>query len=347
MISQIFTDLPPGELEMMANAIAFDSGTFTQQVQEDGNLTLFAEFPGDPPPEPSPAPGQAFPWMPIAREELGTTEGPGDARISDYFRTTSLGPQPSSVPWCSAFVNFCVEGSGNIGTHSALARSWLTWGQNSANLLPGCVVVLSRGSPALGHVGFFVGEDSQGSIRLLGGNQHNSVNISSFPKANILGRRIPGGSGPPSNLPAPSNRPSAGLDFDQIPVQRRSMAMHIIDRFAAEGFSRVQQVAALANAKAESGLDPRARRTTSREDSVGLFQLNRKNGRGTGHTPEDLMDPDVNIGITIRAVNNIDQFKSATSLQAAVEAFVQFFEIPADIPGETTTRLQIAHDIMG
>ena len=34
------------DLAMMANAIAVDNGTFTQQTQEDGNLTLFAEFPG-------------------------------------------------------------------------------------------------------------------------------------------------------------------------------------------------------------------------------------------------------------------------------------------------------------
>jgi len=125
--------------------------------------------------------------MPIARDEIGVAEGQGDPRISQYFATATLGPQPSSVPWCSAFVNFCVTRGGATGTNSALARSWLSWGQNAASLLPGCIVVLSRGSPALGHVGLYVGDDGQGSIRLLGGNQHNSVNISSFPKANNLG----------------------------------------------------------------------------------------------------------------------------------------------------------------
>src|SRR5437868_6612273 len=46
MITRIFTDVPPDDLAMMANAIAVDNGTFTQQTQEDGNLTLFAEFRG-------------------------------------------------------------------------------------------------------------------------------------------------------------------------------------------------------------------------------------------------------------------------------------------------------------
>ena len=271
MITRIFTDVPPDDLAMMANAIAVDNGTFTQQTQEDGNLTLFAEFPGNPPPEQQPGPGaQQFPWMPIARDEIGVAEGQGDPRISQYFATTTLGPQPSSVPWCSAFVNFCVTRGGATGTNSALARSWLSWGQNAASLLPGCIVVLSRGSPALGHVGLYVGDDGQGSIRLLGGNQHNSVNISSFPKANILGRRVPSSAARVAAPPAPSANPGSGFNLDEIPAQRRAMAMHVIDSFAAAGFSKVQQAAALADAFAESKLDPRARLTTAREDSVGL-----------------------------------------------------------------------------
>ena len=127
MITRIFTDVPPDDLAMMANAIAVDNGTFTQQTQEDGNLTLFAEFPGNPRPEQQPGPGaQQFPWMPIARDEIGVAEGQGDPRISQYFATATLGPQPSSVPWCSAFVNFCVTRGGATGTNSALARSWLS-----------------------------------------------------------------------------------------------------------------------------------------------------------------------------------------------------------------------------
>jgi uncharacterized protein (TIGR02594 family) len=347
MITRIFTDVPPDDLAMMANAIAVDNGTFTQQTQEDGNLTLFAEFPGDPPPEQRPPPGtREFPWMPIAREQIGVSEGAGDARISQYFATTTLGPQPSSVPWCSAFVNFCVERSGGTATNSALARSWLSWGQNSAGLSPGCVVVLSRGSPALGHVGFYVGDDGQGSIRLLGGNQHNSVNISSFPKANILGRRIPGSAARVAAPPAPSANPGGGFNLDGIPAQRRSMAMHIIDAFAAQGFGKVQQATALANAVAESGLDPRNRNTTPPEDSVGLFQLNRNGGEGAGHTVEELMDPDANIALVIAAVKKIDAFGTAASLRDAVDAFVRFFERPRDIPGEVAARLETAQRLM-
>jgi uncharacterized protein (TIGR02594 family) len=126
--------------------------------------------------------------MAIAQAELGVTEG-GNPRITEYFATTTLGPQPDSVPWCSAFVNFCVTRSGNSGTNSALARSWTNWGVNSDQLVPGCIVVIARGGPTTGHVGFYAGRDSKGDIQLLGGNQHDSVNISSFPRATILGQR--------------------------------------------------------------------------------------------------------------------------------------------------------------
>ena len=331
---------------MAANAIAFDNGTFTQEVQEDGNFTLFAVFPGDPPPEQQPAPGQGFPWMPIARGELGVAEGAADARITEYFRTTSLGPEPSSVPWCSAFVNFCVERGGLIGTNSALARSWLTWGQDAGDFLPGCIVVGSRGSPALGHVGFYIGDDGQGSILVLGGNQHNSVNVSKFPKANVLGRRVPGAGAQTAAPPAPSETAGGGFNLDQIPGQRRAMARHIIDVFAAQGFGRVQQATALANAFVESGLDPRQRTTSSREDSVGLFQLNRKGGEGEGHTVEELMDPDANIAITISKIINIAAFNRAASLRDAVDAFVRLFERPQDIPGEIAACLALAQRLL-
>jgi uncharacterized protein (TIGR02594 family) len=347
MISRVFTDVPPGALQMMANTIADDNGTFTQEPQDDGNFTLYAEFPGDPPPDQPSAQGDsAFPWMPIAEREIGVEEGRSDPRIREYFASTSLGPQPSSVAWCSAFVNFCVKSGGLTGTNSALARSWLNWGQNSESLVPGCIVVLSRGSPALGHVGFYVGDEGQDSIRLLGGNQSNSVKISSYPRANILGRRKMS-SAPQTVAPPPAAaEPGGGFNLESIPPLRRAMARQIIDAFAAAGFNKVQQAAALANAIAESDLEARQRTTTSREDSIGLFQLNMRGGRGEGHSAEELMDPEANIAIVIKDVKAIRAFCDATSLRAAVDAFVRFFEIPADIPGQTAKRLDIAERLM-
>ena len=80
MITRVFTDVPPGALQMMANTIAADNGTFTQEPQDDGNFTLYAEFPGDPPPEqPSARGASAFPWMAIAEGEIGVAAGQAGA----------------------------------------------------------------------------------------------------------------------------------------------------------------------------------------------------------------------------------------------------------------------------
>ncbi len=137
-----------------------------------------------------------FPWLAIAKGEIGTRERPGkeeNARIVEYLHSTNLGAPDNSrdeTPWCSAFVNWCTERAGYEGTDSAWARSWLNWGKALKAPRPGCVVVLSRGNDA-GHVGFYVGKTASG-IQVLGGNQGDRVCISTFPLSRVLGYRAPG-----------------------------------------------------------------------------------------------------------------------------------------------------------
>lgn len=140
--------------------------------------------------------GSDYPWFPIAHAEVGVHEvvGSGDnPRIVEYLRSTTLAaPEVSNdeTPWCSAFVNWCVEKAGHAGTDSAWARSWLNWGKKTTNPSPGCVAVFRREVNS-GHVAFFVGESNKG-IRVLGGNQGNAVNISVYPTGRLLGFRVPG-----------------------------------------------------------------------------------------------------------------------------------------------------------
>jgi uncharacterized protein (TIGR02594 family) len=132
-------------------------------------------------------------WMKLASAELGTQEskeGADNPRIAEYFMTTALGSQPDSVQWNSAFVNWVISKAGLTGTNRAEARSWLTWG-NHTDLRVGCIAVFWRGPDSkMGHVGFFIGQDEFG-LSILGGNQHNSVNVSRFNKSNFLGCRWP------------------------------------------------------------------------------------------------------------------------------------------------------------
>jgi len=134
-------------------------------------------------------------WMPVAFDELGVKEVPGDGdnpRIVEYHQATTLKATDDEVPWCSAFVNWVMRESGYTYTKSAAARSWLTWGDEIELPMYGAVTVLRRGSnPAQGHVGFFVDQPEAGVIRLLGGNQSDSVNITVFPASRVIGYRWP------------------------------------------------------------------------------------------------------------------------------------------------------------
>ena len=136
-----------------------------------------------------------YPWMAIARGEVGQQEIPGpehNERVLEYLQSTTLGTpdnQRDETPWCSAFVNFCVNGAGYQGTDSAWARSWLGWGQEAQELQPGVVVVLKRGKSS-GHVGFWIDED-ESSVCLFGGNQNDSVCEAWFSKDRVLGYREP------------------------------------------------------------------------------------------------------------------------------------------------------------
>lgn len=52
----------------------------------------------------------------------------------------------------------------------------------------------------------------------------------------------------------------------------------------------------------ESGGDPSAHTVTDKEDSVGLFQLNRNGGLGKGYTVAELQDPETNANIAAGAM---------------------------------------------
>lgn len=130
----------------------------------------------------------------IARAEIGVKEKPGVAhtrRIIEYHATTTLKATTDEVPWCSSFVNWCVSMAGLRGTNSAAARSWLDWGTTVDTPREGDIVILSRGNrPQSGHVGFYI-EKIGDIIKVLGGNQSDSVKISNYPVANVLGYRRP------------------------------------------------------------------------------------------------------------------------------------------------------------
>ncbi len=98
------------------------------------------------------------------------------------------GPQ-FEFAWCDAFAGAMLERSGTRATGSLRARSYLAWGSSIDVPRLGAIAVLSRGTdPALGHVGFLVGETDAGLV-LLGGNQSNAVTVAAFERSRLLSLR--------------------------------------------------------------------------------------------------------------------------------------------------------------
>lgn len=141
------------------------------------------------------------PWMEIAKKEIGQREIPGrqhNPRIVTYHTSTTLRASLDETPWCSSFVNWCMEEAGIVGTQSAAAISWTGWGKPCAADFGAITVIYnSRAkntalSSSGNHVGFFV-ENSAKYFVLLGGNQSDQVKISAFPKTSwsVRGYRWP------------------------------------------------------------------------------------------------------------------------------------------------------------
>lgn len=135
-------------------------------------------------------------WIDWAREQIGVTEFAGEAdnpKVVQYFRAAGLLGAPfldDETPWCAAFVGAALAYAGHVGTKSAAARSYESWagGHKLGGPVLGCVCVLERSppKPGLGHVGFLIGRDLN-RVALLGGNQGDSVSISSFPRSRVVG----------------------------------------------------------------------------------------------------------------------------------------------------------------
>jgi len=141
-------------------------------------------------------PSAPTPWMPIAEGEIGTREVPGpdsNPDVVSYFAEAGHSEiADDETAWCAAFVGAMLARADYPTTGSLAARSYLNYGRQITRPEPGCIVVLWRGSPTSwqGHVGFYAG-DAGTHVRVLGGNQRNEVNVTAYPKHEVLGYRMP------------------------------------------------------------------------------------------------------------------------------------------------------------
>lgn len=140
----------------------------------------------------------------IAAQNIGLSERDQRAALMDYMETGGVNLDPATTAWCAAYVNATLQQAGMKGTGSNMARSFLDWGRAVDEPQRGDLAVFTRGDPngPYGHVGFFDGYNSDGTIRVLGGNQGDKVSIANYSPDNLLGfRRAEGQTMQPAQAP--------------------------------------------------------------------------------------------------------------------------------------------------
>ena len=129
----------------------------------------------------------------IAQRFVGVRETPGVAStplVLAMLRLDDHSIADDQTPWCSAFASWVAWLLRLPRSKSLAARSWLHVGRPIAleDAVAGDdIVVLERG--AGGHVGFYAGRNTDGSVLILGGNQSDAVTIAAFPVDRVLGVR--------------------------------------------------------------------------------------------------------------------------------------------------------------
>ncbi len=141
-------------------------------------------------------------WRDLGQREIA---GPkANARLRALYQRIGHGHiRHDEVAWCAAYVGACLERAGRSSTRSLAARSYLSWGEALDAPRLGCIAVFSRGpQPALGHVGFWVGQ-TPNHVLVLGGNQGDAVSVAAIARKRLLGYRWPAPTSAEANAPEP------------------------------------------------------------------------------------------------------------------------------------------------
>lgn len=132
-------------------------------------------------------------WVTLARQMIGLKEAPGPGNNPEIVKMWADikrgGIKADATPWCAAFVGAVLERCGIQSSRFESAKSYIDWGIAIGKPVPGCIAVLSRDGG--GHVGFVVGQDLDGRLLVLGGNQADMVCIKAFSRSRVIGFRWP------------------------------------------------------------------------------------------------------------------------------------------------------------
>lgn len=113
-------------------------------------------------------------------------------QVEEMYKMAVGVKHTDDVPWCAAYVGFVLALCGLNGTNSLMARSYEKWGVpvSLEDAQQGDIVVFYRKGrdSGFGHVGFYCSHDENG-IRVLGGNQDNSVSEKTYPVDKLVAVR--------------------------------------------------------------------------------------------------------------------------------------------------------------
>lgn len=144
------------------------------------------------------------PWYEELLRRKGLHETRDRSKLMAWLRSDgkTLG-DPAKLPWCGDAIQTCLTLTLPDEPQPAnpyLARDWLKLGIPLETPSLGCILVFWRGSKTgtSGHVGLYAGEDAQGYLHVLGGNQSDAITIARLDKARLLGMRWPGSYPKPS-----------------------------------------------------------------------------------------------------------------------------------------------------
>jgi uncharacterized protein (TIGR02594 family) len=216
-------------------------------------------------------------WMIRARTYLGTKESPGtkhNKEILKWFEESGHGwIKDDETAWCAAFVNAMLARSGVKGTGSVAARSFTDWGKPLARPVPGCIAVFWRVKRDgwQGHVAFFVSETAT-HVRVLGGNQANSVSIANYAKSRLLGYRWPGEVAPVKPMPKPAPEVVPVSWFDSLDEKERKKIVTAVQKdLLGHGYTQVGGIDGLVGDRTRSAVSD-FRRKNSLPDGEHIDQ---------------------------------------------------------------------------
>lgn len=128
-------------------------------------------------------------YIKIASEYIGYEENQHRSELRSFLKV-----DPVQTEWCAAYVNAVLRESGIPGSETVsenpyMARSFLNLGYKVNTPDHGDIVVLKRGNPWEGHVGFYLDIKIIGGeayYAILGGNQDQTVSIKLYNVNNVV-----------------------------------------------------------------------------------------------------------------------------------------------------------------